>query len=239
MQAAYWNIKVHKDDKHKTTFITKYGLFEHNRLPFGLCNSPATFSRVIQLLLQGLTWVECLAYLDDILVLGSDFEDHVTKLGNVLSRFKKYKLKLKPNKCQFFRKEVKFLGRTVTGNGINITPDNVSTMKNWPVPTNVKQVESFLGFINYHRDHVEHFAELVEPLYQLTRKNSKFCWLPIHQEAFENLKDSILNATMLNHPDPDETFILDTDASDKSKGAKLSQIQDDVEKKLFLLPVKF
>ena len=70
MQAAYWNITVHIDDKHKTAFITKYGLLEHNRLPFGLCNSPATFSRIIQLVLQGLTWTECVAYLDDILVLG-------------------------------------------------------------------------------------------------------------------------------------------------------------------------
>ena len=170
MQAAYWNIKVHKDDKHKTAFITKYGLFEHNRLPFGLCNSPATFSRVIQLVLQGLTWLECLAYLDDILVLGSDFQDHITKLGNVLSRFKKFNLKLKPKKCQFFQKEVKFLGKIVNGNGIMITPENVTTMKNWPTPTNVKEVESFLGFANYHRDHVEHFAEIVEPLHQLTNK---------------------------------------------------------------------
>ena len=101
MQTAYWNIKDHKDDKHKAAFISKYGLFEHNRLPFGLCNSPATFSRVMQLVLQGLTWLECLAYLDDVLVLDSEFQDHITKLGNVPSRFKKFNLKLKPQKCHF------------------------------------------------------------------------------------------------------------------------------------------
>lgn len=78
------------------------GLFEHKRLPFGLCNSPATFSRIIQLVLQGLTWTECLAYLDDILVLGFDFEDHLEKLGHVLARFKQYNLKFKPKKCHFF-----------------------------------------------------------------------------------------------------------------------------------------
>ena len=93
-------------------------------------------------MLQGLTWLECLAYLDDILVLGSDFQDHITKLGNVLSRFKKFNLKLKPKKCQFFQKEVKFLGKIVNGNGIMITPENVTTMKNWPTPTNVKEIES-------------------------------------------------------------------------------------------------
>lgn len=155
MQAACWNITVHKDDKHKTAFITKYGLFEHNRLPFGLCNSPATLSRIIQLVLQGLTWTECLTYLDDILVLGFDFEDHLEKLGHVLARFKQYNLKFKPKKCHFFQKEVKFFGKIVNGNGLMITSENIETMKNWHEPENVKELESFLGFMNYHRDHVK------------------------------------------------------------------------------------
>lgn len=230
MQAAYWNITVHRDDKHKTAFITKYGLFEHNRLPFGLCNSPATFSRIIQLVLQGLTWTECLAYLDDILVLGFDFEDHLEKLGHVLARFKQYNLKFKPKKCHFFQKEVKFLGRIVNGNGVMITPENIETMKNWPEPKNVKELESFLGFMNYHRDHVRNFAEYVEPLHKLVSKKSEYKWTDQHQEAFKNLKDSFLYATLLHHPDPDEMFILDTDASDKCIGAELSQVQDGIEK---------
>lgn len=102
MQAAYWNITIHKYDKHKTAFITKYGLFEHNRLPFGQCNSLATFSMIIQLVLPGLTWTKCLANLDGILVLDFDFEDHLKNLGHVLARFKQYSLKFKPTKCHFF-----------------------------------------------------------------------------------------------------------------------------------------
>jgi hypothetical protein len=85
---------------HKTAFITKYGQFEHVKLAFGLCNSPATFSRVIQLVLQGLAWKECLAYLDDIIVLGKNFKDHLDNLYQVLERFRRYNLKLKPKKCK-------------------------------------------------------------------------------------------------------------------------------------------
>lgn len=93
--------------------------------------------------------------MDDILVLGFDFEDHLKKLGHVLARFKQYNLNFKPKKCNFFQKEVKFLGKIVNGNGVMITPENIETMKNWPEPKNVKELESFLGFMNYHRDHVK------------------------------------------------------------------------------------
>ena len=108
MQAAYWNIKVHKDDKQKTAFIPNmvYSSITASHLVYVIV-------RVIQLVLQGLTWLACLAFLDDILVLGSDFQDHITKLGNVLSRFKKFNLYLKSKKCHFFQKQVKFLGKIV------------------------------------------------------------------------------------------------------------------------------
>lgn len=105
-------------------------------------------------------------------------------------------------------------------------------LKNWPLPTNVKQVESFLGFANYHRDNIEHFAEIIEPFHHLVsiKIRLSLVWLPIHDKAFETLRNSILCATMLNHPEPNETLILDTDASDKSIREELSQMHDGVEK---------
>lgn len=103
MAAGYWQIEIAETYRYKTAFSTKYCLFEHIRLSFGLCNSAATFSRVIQLVLQGLTWVECLAYLDDIIIFGTSFENHVENMRKVLERFKQYNLKLKLQKCSFFR----------------------------------------------------------------------------------------------------------------------------------------
>jgi hypothetical protein len=108
MASGYWQLLVEEKDRHKTAFITKYGLFEFLRMGFGLCNAPATFQRVIQLVLRGLTWKQVLAYLDDVIVLGSDFQNHLGNLKLTLDRFRKYNLKLKPKKCCLFRKEVKF-----------------------------------------------------------------------------------------------------------------------------------
>ncbi|VDI02855.1 Hypothetical predicted protein [Mytilus galloprovincialis] len=109
MASGYYQAEIHEDDRHKTAFITKYGLFEHIRLSFGLCNSPAFFQRMIELILTGLTWKICLAYIDDVIVLGEDFEDHLVNLRTVLERFRENNLKLKPQKCKFFQKEVIFL----------------------------------------------------------------------------------------------------------------------------------
>ncbi|VDI08356.1 Hypothetical predicted protein [Mytilus galloprovincialis] len=181
MAAGYWQIEIDEKDRHKTAFVTKYGLFEHVRLPFGLCNSPATFSRVIQLVLKGLTWRECLAYLDDVIVLGHSFEDHLSKLLHILKRFQYYNLKLKPSKCFLFQKEVKFLGKIVNKDGIS-------------------------------------------------EEKSEFVWTEEQENAFEQLKTALVNSSVLAYPDPEATFILDTDASDKTIGAELSQLQDGKER---------
>ena len=138
MASGYYQVKL----KHKTEFITKYGLFQYTKLPFGLCNSPATFSRVIQLVLQGLSWKECLAYLDDIVVLSTNFEDHMQSLIRVFTRFKQYNLKLKPSKCQLFQTKVKFLGKVVSNNEISVNPDSIEAVKKWVPPKSKKEVES-------------------------------------------------------------------------------------------------
>lgn len=173
MAAGYWQVEITEKDRHKTAFTTKYGLFEHVRLSFGLCNSPATFSRIVQLVLQGLTWAECMAYLDDIIILGTSFENHLGNIRKVLERFKQYNLKLKPKKCHFFQTELKFLGRLVSTEGISVNPDNIKTVLNWPTPKTKKDLESFIGFANYHRQHIKNFSEMAEPLHQLTKKTGR------------------------------------------------------------------
>ena len=189
MASGYYQVKLDEKDKHKTVFITKYGLFQYTKLPFGLCNSPATFSRVIQLVLQGLSWKECLAYLDDIVVLGTNFEDHMQTLIRVFTRFKQYNLKLKSSKCQLFQTEVNFLGKVVGNNGISVNPDSIEAVKKWAPPKSKKEVESFIGFTNYHRDHIKNFAEIVEPLHRLTGPKTDLY-------GIKNIKDLLTNLKM-------------------------------------------
>ena len=143
--SAYWQVKIKPEDWSKTAFITKYGLFEFARMAFRLCNSPATYARVINLVLRGLNWKVVLAFLDDILVLGRDFEGHLYNLREVLARFRESGLKLKPKKCELFRKEVEFLGRVVGPKGMQIGPGYIRDIEDWPRHMNKKEVERFLG----------------------------------------------------------------------------------------------
>lgn len=231
MASGYWQVLVDERDRHKTAFTTKYGLYEHVRLPFGLCNSPATFSRVIQEVLRGLTWKECLAYLDDVIILGRDMLSHTRNLSSVISRFEKFNLKLKAQKCELYQTEIKFLGKLVSQNGISVNPESIEIIKKWPIPKDTKQLESFLGFANYHRNHVKGYAEITHTLYHLmkTSKKSKFTWSDENQIAFDIIKQCIIEALTLAYPNSKDTFVLDTDASDNSVGAELCQIQNGKE----------
>ena len=147
MASGYHQISMAPEDRQKTAFITKFGLFEYVRMPFGLCNAPATFQRAMNLVLEGLTWKQLLAYIDDVIVLGKTFDEHVANLREVFQRFRTNNLKLKPKKCSLFCKEVDFLGRTVSWEGVSIAHGKVEAVLSWPVPTNTTQVEAFLGFV--------------------------------------------------------------------------------------------
>ena len=125
MASGYWQIEIAEEDRHKTAFITKYGLFEHRRMAFRLCNAPATFQRMIQFVLRGLTWDKVLAYLDDVFVLGKSFQDHMQNLRQTMERMQKYHLKLKSKSCSLFRTEIMFLN----ADGVTINPTNIDKVK--------------------------------------------------------------------------------------------------------------
>lgn len=129
--SAYYQIKVKDSDKEKTAFITKYGLFKFTRMSFGLCNAPSTYARVMNLVLRGLTWNIVLAFLDDILVMGKSFADHLQNLQLVFVRFRQYGLKFKPAKCLMFQSEVEFSGRRVNMTGMAIGDEYVEVVKKW------------------------------------------------------------------------------------------------------------
>ena len=226
MASGYYQITIHPDDREKTAFITRYGLFEHTRMSFGLCNAPSTFQRAINLVLRGLTWSKVLAFLDDVLVLGRTFEDHLHYLEEVLGRLRQHNLKLKPKKCAMFRRKAKFLGKIVSGDTVEADPESIGVVKNWPTPQKTRDVESFLGFINYHREHIPNLAELAAPLYSLTGK-APFEWTEEHETAFQSLKQAMLSPVVLAMPKSEGIFILDTDASNLAVAGQLSQVQDD------------
>ena len=223
--SAYWQVLVNPDDRKKTAFLTMYGLYEHVRMGFGMTNSPATFSRVINLILRVLTWKTVFAFLDDILVMGMDFEDHLKNLAEAFGRFRLHGLKLKPRKCILVQSEVEFLGRVVSSNQLKMATKDISTVTDWPEPTSSKEVEQFLGLANNHRSFIKNFADMAHVLYSLTGKN-KFKWGNEEKATFDSLKKALTNPPVLGLPNSQDPFILDTDASDAAIEAEIIQVQN-------------
>lgn len=232
LASGYWQLGLAEQAKEKTAFTTGSGLYHFNVLPFGLCNAPASFERLMERVLTGLHWKICLVYLDDIIVYASTFEQHLDRLQQVLDCLHSAGLRLKPQKCRLFRTEVLYLGFVVCAGGVKSDPEKVNKVRNWPVPSNVTEVRSFLGLCSYYRKFVKGFSDIAVPLFDLTKKHAKFSWGAECQESFDRLKQTLCEAAVLAYPDFDKPFILDTDASEHSCGAVLSQIQNGEEKVL-------
>ena len=224
LSSGYFQLMVSEQDRHKTAFITKYGLFQFRRLAMGLCNAPATFQRAMSQVLAGLNWKTAIIYLDDLIVVGKSFRSHLNNLKEVFDRLRRFNLKVSPRKCQFMRHELKFLGWIVGRNGISIPPENTMAIKfkSRRPPISTQEVESFLGYINYHRSHVKNFAEIATPLYALTGQKARkvpFVWTNTHQEVFEKLVTIMTTAPVMRIPNKTDLFILDVDASNIAIGA--------------------
>ncbi|XP_057691272.1 uncharacterized protein LOC130915330 [Corythoichthys intestinalis] len=232
LQSGYWQISVDSKDREKTAFITKWGLYEYTRMPFGLCNAPSTFQRAMEYVLRGLQWETLLIYLDDVIIIGNGVEQSLDRLEQVFQRFQSHGLKLKPSKCHLLQEEVLFLGHVVSGGGVRPNPALIKDVQQWNPPNNVKELQVFLGLCNYYRKFVPNFAELASPLHNLLKKETVFLWTDKHQFAFTLLKQRLTTAPVLGYPHPDGKFILDTDASSNSVGAVLSQIQSGKERVL-------
>lgn len=226
LACGYYQVELDAESISKSAFITKFGLFEHTRMPFGLCNAPATFQRAMELVLRGMTWKEVLVYIDDIIVLGKSFGDALLNLRRVLERMREFDLKLKPSKCKLFQTEVEFLGKVVDRNGVSVAPAKIEAVKAWPIPTDKSQLLAFLGFINYHREHLSHLADESATLYHLVRKDVTWEWTEKHQRSFDNLRQLLISAPCLAYPTREGKFILDVDASNFAIGAELSQVQE-------------
>ena len=231
--SGYWQVQLSEDAKDKTSFYgAGGGLWRFKVMPFGLCNAPATFERLMERVLGQLQWQICLCYIDDILIFSRTVVQHLEHLRTVFLRLRKAKLKLKPKKCHFFQRQVSFLGHIVSEDGVSMDPQKVLKIKDCPAPQDVHEVRSILGLFSYYRRFIPHFSETARPIIKLTEKNRQFQWQDVHQQAFENLKQALTEASVLSHPRTEGQFILDTDASDEGIGAVLSQVQDGEERVL-------
>ena len=203
LASGYWQVEMDAEDRPKTAFCTPNGLFEFKAMPFGLCNAPATFQRLMDLVLAGLPWASCLVYLDDIVVLGRDFKDHLSNLELVFQCLRKAHLKLQPPKCCFMRSKVVFLGHVVSPQGIAADLSITEKVAMWPVPTSKVEVQRFLGLASYYRRFIRDFASIAKPLHRLTEQNFTFKWTDHCQKAFEELRHKLVTARLfLIIPEP-------------------------------------
>lgn len=227
LKGAYNLIRVKKGDEWKTAFRTKFGLFEYLVMPFGLTNAPATFQRMINNVLREHLDIFVVVYLDDILIFSKTLEEHKEHVHKVLKKLQDAKLLVEPEKSKFHVQEVDFLGHTIRPNEISMEKSKVEAVKDWPQPKNVKDVQSFLGFANYYRRFIKDFGKIATPLHELTRKDNKWEWDNEAQEAFTQIKESILSEPVLATFDPDKPVELETDASDFALGAQVGQRDED------------
>ena len=230
LASGYWQVEMDEDARAKSAFVTNSGLYEWNVLPFGLCNAPSTFERLMDFVLAGLRWETLLVYLDDVIVFGRTVKESIDRLREVLIRFRNAGLKLKPSKCNLFQSKVNYLGHVVSSEGIQTDPDKIEAIRDWPRPITKTQVRSFLGTTGYYRRFVLDYAKIAQPLHKVAEKNGVFEWNDECENAFNKLKIALISAPILAYPMEDGDFIMDTDASNFAIGCVLSQVQDNEEK---------
>ncbi|GFW14943.1 retrovirus-related Pol polyprotein from transposon 17.6 [Trichonephila clavipes] len=230
LKSGYWQVELHPDDKAKTAFTTGQGLWQFKVMPFGLCNASATFERLMETALGGLSYEACLVYLDGIIIVGRSFEEHLKNIRRVLQKLKEANLKLSPSKCHLFRREVTYLGHIISAEGVRTDPDKILAAKDWNCPMDVHQLWIFLGLCTYYRKFVKNFSTIARPLHKLTEAKQKFLLTVDCNKAFNKLKDALTSAPILAYLEIGKQFILDTDASHESIGAVLSQEIDGQER---------
>ena len=223
MMQGYMQLAMDPRTKHKSTFVVRGNSYQWNRLPFGLRNSPITFQKTMAEVLKGLLFKTCIIYLDDIIVWGDCIECHKKNLQEVFDRLEKANLTLKASKCEFAMEEIVYLGHVLSKNGVRPNAAKVEIIKNYPQPKNVKQLRQFLGLSQYYRRFQKKFSKISRPLYDLTKKDAEWIWSDECEKSFQTLKTNLITAPILAYPNPNNPYVITSDASRTGLGYILSQ----------------
>ena len=221
LKKGYFQMQVSELSKHKTGFIVPFGIYEFNRVPFGLCNAPSYFSSIMQNIFGNLDFVQI--FIDDIIIWSENEEQHLEHLKIVFDKLRENGLTLNGEKCNWMKSEISILGHIVDATGIRMDPEKIEAIKNRKPPKTVKQLQSFLGCSNYYRRFVEFYAKIAAPLHGLCTPDKKWLWNEACEYAFNKLKEKLTSYPILRKPDFSKPFKLSTDASTTAIGAILSQ----------------
>ena len=234
LKSGYWQVELDEKSIPLTAFtVGPLGFYECVRMPFGLTNAPATFQRLMESCLGELHLNWCIIYLDDVIVFSKTPEEHIEWLEAVFKKISDAGLKLKPSKCEFFKKRIHYLGHIVSNKGIETDPKKIEAIVKWPGPRTVHEVRKFLGFTHYYRKFVYKYAQIARPLNKLIsgenakKKHRKVEWAEDQETSFCELKDACTKTPILAYADYKKPFRVNTDASERGLGSVLYQKQDD------------
>lgn len=223
LSTGFHQIRVKPADIYKTAFQTHQGHYEYKVMPYGVIGGPGTFQGIMNDILGPLLRRCVVVFIDDILIYSNTYEEHIYHIKQVLEILQHHQFFVKLSKCFFAQQELRYLGHVISASGVSTDPRKVQIIENWPTPTSVKELRSFLGMAEYYRKFVKNFGLISKPLTNLLKKGELFIWTSITEEAFQTLKLALVSAPVLAMPDFTKQFVIGTDASDLGIGAVLQQ----------------